>query len=181
MRRLVGGRTPKSGTLAEVPQPRLFGCFILNPGGRLRVSFFCVAKRKSPKKRPPSIAPFGFPALLTLCGGLSTGHPWPAKDERHPCGARLSGAKLFAETGARTRHSTLPMPGAAANSRTGRTANRVASVPAGLIHKRLRCSAQQKGLGVPDSISVGFCRMSIVYRHCIQRQGGWSWGFFSSR
>jgi hypothetical protein len=144
------------------------------------VTFFCVAKRKSPKKRPPSIAPlrgslgtslclalraaFGcanrlscrfVPVLLALCGGLSTGHPWPAKDGRHPCGARLTGTKLFAETGARARQSTLLVPGAAADSRTGRTAYRVASAPCGPDPQTTPVLGATEGRGVPDSTSVG--------------------------
>jgi len=34
-----------------------------------RDTFFCLSKRKYPKKKTPPAMAFGFPALLTIMGG----------------------------------------------------------------------------------------------------------------
>jgi hypothetical protein len=88
-----------------------------------------VAKDKSPKERPPYCFALRVPCAPHRLWGCADGAPAPAPHARRPCGARLSGAKLLAETGSRARHSTLSFPGAAADSRTGRSAYRVASAP----------------------------------------------------
>jgi hypothetical protein len=37
-----------------------------------RDSFFCLSKRKKPKKKTPPATAFGFPVLLTIMGGNQT-------------------------------------------------------------------------------------------------------------
>jgi hypothetical protein len=45
----------------------------------MRVSFFCLAKRKKPKKRLPHIKAYGFPQLLAKMSGCGTRPNKPLK------------------------------------------------------------------------------------------------------
>jgi hypothetical protein len=124
-RHIFAGRVQSISHLGSDPYWRVDANGVPRPGyapGRA-VTFFCVAKRKSPKKRPPQLsAPSAFAAgtcgarfvrgLAKLACGSNNASPFPPK-------AVLLGAYRWGPRGAGS--------GACAPSRLGRETVRVAS------------------------------------------------------